>query len=82
MAPESNVELLKLLPLRNRAMEYKFLVTSAKIEIKLVFLVKCGKYFCGSALLFVNCENHRGYTFNESHNFTTQLCKILIKCWL
>jgi len=68
MAPETDVEALRFLPWRNRTTEYKFLPTKAKTEIKLVFPVKHGNYFCGSVLVSVICESHRGHTCNESHN--------------
>lgn len=51
-----------------------FRLPKKKIEIKLVFPVKHGNYFCGSVWFCVIYESHRGHTFepntsNENHNF-------------
>lgn len=69
MAPETNVEALKLLPWRIWAREYNFLSTFTKIETQFVFPVKHGWYFCSSVLLCVICESHGVHIFNESYNF-------------
>lgn len=45
--------------------EYKLLAAEGKIEMTLEFPVKCGNYFCGSAL----CKSHGENIFNESYSF-------------